>query len=325
MGFSQDNQKIDRSFVPYTNIEEYLSLNTTTRLLQVLFPDEEQALLPDAKSIIESYPKVFCILICIGMGRFITYFTKHALDDHKLPFESTPKSFPTVFGYSDSFGIFYDCQWEFCAPEMKCNMETHFDASGWVLPIISKEEIVERGKAGSAATYKIVLHEAYDKLKMSRGSLAEAVCAHVVYKVGIADGVQQHKRLENHVCALKAYQTNEAKYYYDNEVRAFKSLKRRGRRCRALIMFYGSLVLNGRYNILLEYADGGSLEDYFERTKSPKSGKDIADFWANLCSVIEALIAIHNEEKGGNIRYESPELQGENDFPQDLLCDCFAK
>ena len=162
--------------------------------------------------------------------------------------------------------------------------------------------------AGSGALYKIVLHEAYDELEVKSPGPVLAVRIKPVCEVGMADRVQHCKHSGNHVYALKAYYTDDAKYYYDNEVRAFKMLKRGRRPCPALINFYGSFVLNRNYYTLLEYADHGSLEDYFKCTQPPASGEDILSFWTRLLSVVDALIKVHNVEYG--VRPGLPKYQG---------------
>jgi hypothetical protein len=61
-----------------------------------------------------------------------------------------------------------------------------------------------------------------------------------------------------------------------------------------LIAFHGSFQQCGTYNVLLEYADCGTLEDYFAKTYPPSSGEDIITFWERLFNVIKALSKIHD-------------------------------
>jgi hypothetical protein len=48
--------------------------------------------------------------------------------------------------------------------------------------------------------------------------------------------------------------------------------------------------------MLLEYADRGSLEDYFRRVVLPSNGEDIIEFWSRVFKIIDALAAIHKVE-----------------------------
>lgn len=47
-------------------------------------------------------------------------------------------------------------------------------------------------------------------------------------------------------------------------------------------------------NIILEYADKGSLEDYFRNESAPSRGVDIIKFWESMFQLIKGLKAIHS-------------------------------
>lgn len=112
----------------------------------------------------------------------------------------------------------------------------------------------------------------------------------------------------HHTYALKTYRTQEAEKYYKAEVGAFRKLTPLGKPLPNLIEFYGSYVLDGTYNVILEYADQGNLEDYFKNTAPPSRGKDITQFWRGLFGVIRALDKIHElpPSETGDLHY----LQG---------------
>jgi serine/threonine protein kinase len=97
--------------------------------------------------------------------------------------------------------------------------------------------------------------------------------------------------------ALKTYLFPEAEAarYYDCEVSAFRALSRRSDP--HLIGFYGNYKQGSTYNILLEYADGGSLEQYFAKTQPPCEGIDITNFWTSLFGILKALSAIHQTSR----------------------------
>ena len=98
----------------------------------------------------------------------------------------------------------------------------------------------------------------------------------------------------NDTFVLKTYHKTEAEAYYYNEVEAFRRLRPpRGSTDPNIIHFYGSFIQNGTYNVILDFADGGTLEDYFQKVLPPTSGRDIEHFWASLCGVLKALIHIH--------------------------------
>lgn len=58
--------------------------------------------------------------------------------------------------------------------------------------------------------------------------------------------------------------------------------------------FCGSYIHGDEFNIILEHADKGSLEDYFRNESPPSSGPDILGFWEGLFQLIKGLKAIHS-------------------------------
>ena len=65
------------------------------------------------------------------------------------------------------------------------------------------------------------------------------------------------------------------------------------RQSQGLVGFYGTYVQGSNLNIVLEYTDQGSLEDYFQAVKPPETFDEIFHFWAGLFKTIDALAAIH--------------------------------
>ena len=104
---------------------------------------------------------------------------------------------------------------------------------------------------------------------------------------------------------LKSYRkTKDAEIYYNNEWRAFKRLSASGL-CPQIIGFHGSFVLDGTFNILLEYADKGTLDDFLSRTPPPCTAGDIITFWKSFLDITLGLVRIHNASSG-NI--EGPQI-----------------
>lgn len=77
-------------------------------------------------------------------------------------------------------------------------------------------------------------------------------------------------------------------------MRGFLNCSTRGGSNINIIGFHGSFIWNGTYNVLLEYADRGTLEQYFDTTRSPTRGEDIIKFYRELFKTLPALVAIHN-------------------------------
>ncbi len=89
---------------------------------------------------------------------------------------------------------------------------------------------------------------------------------------------------------LKRYLMKDSEYDYRQEVSDFWNLKD----SEGIIGFSGSYTHGDDYNILLEFADKGSLEEYFQKETPPSHDVDIINFWNGLFQLIKALKAIHS-------------------------------
>ena len=67
----------------------------------------------------------------------------------------------------------------------------------------------------------------------------------------------------------------------------------------SVVRFYGSYTQAEKFNIILEYADKGSLEKFLQRNAPPTQVEHIRDFWKNLLELLKALIYLHNHSEGG--------------------------
>ena len=97
--------------------------------------------------------------------------------------------------------------------------------------------------------------------------------------------------------ALKTYRTEDARKYHDTESDAFRRLRYNGRPPPNLIAFYGGFERGSTYNILLEYADGGTLEYFLRTTKPPVSRSELLDFWEAFFGIYHGLARIHGEDE----------------------------
>ena len=102
---------------------------------------------------------------------------------------------------------------------------------------------------------------------------------------------------------LKTYKTKDAEQYYKNEVGGFEKLRSGGGLDPNMIGFYGSYIQDENYNVLLDFADEGNLEQFFRKTGQP-SAEDILPFWRELFNVIKPLMRIHEISPNGSA--ESP-------------------
>lgn len=92
---------------------------------------------------------------------------------------------------------------------------------------------------------------------------------------------------------LKEYSTADARRYYENETAAFDKV---GSKSDNLIKYYGSFIHGSTFNLLLEYADKGTLRRVFEEEDPPTSSENIIQFWEELFKLMSSLSCIHAVE-----------------------------
>ena len=110
---------------------------------------------------------------------------------------------------------------------------------------------------------------------------------------------QRHKN----TYVLKRYYTSDAEKYYMNEIAAFELLKDSVDAGLAILNYHGRFRLAGTFNILLEYADGGTLEDAFQTTDPPVTTAQETAFWLGMLNICRAIKAVHDPVIGGYGRY----------------------
>ena len=85
-----------------------------------------------------------------------------------------------------------------------------------------------------------------------------------------------------------------SKEFYDKEVTAFRKLQfSPGCIGHVVIGFYGSYTQRDEYNIILEYADAGNLDQFLKNNDPPTDSSGIFKFWEALLDLVKALFSIH--------------------------------
>ncbi|KAL8706255.1 MAG: hypothetical protein Q9201_000692 [Fulgogasparrea decipioides] len=282
-------------YIPEVALAHWLTKGRIKLLLQALFKDTDE-LTFSAEYVKNFYLRPFAILLSAGFGPMIRHFVERPnLQDRFLPFSVQPREFPKSTS-CNLFEAFNRQQWQFCAVKLEYDM-SHFLEDDYILPITHKQEI---GNGGSAVLYRIIVDESYNSLVPSK------------------DTDTPETRPKSHTFALKTYyQTSEAKIYFENERSAFKKLRYHNMPPENIIGYYGSFVRDGTYNIILEYADRGTLNNYMRDTHEPTSSSAIMALWKSCLGLMLGLIQIHNTP--GSASDGSRILLGGGDSPHD--CD----
>lgn len=95
---------------------------------------------------------------------------------------------------------------------------------------------------------------------------------------------------------------------YEAETAAFRHFKSSGAEpaINNIIAFFGGFVQNDTYHILLEYAEHGTLDEFFQTRPQLPSGQDLIPLWESMAKLLTAVSTIHEIPS-------SPELAGEAD------------
>ncbi|KAL9066101.1 MAG: hypothetical protein Q9157_007251 [Trypethelium eluteriae] len=262
------SQEEPPKFIPSDELKAYFDNQCLRKILKEVFAPGPQVYV-EVDAVEESYRKVFAILICIKKSNLITEFIKYpALTDSYLPFRQRPDDFPhSANTETDCFEAFSRVQWMFCAPLLRYYINQHWEPNR-ILPIVHSEKI---GHGGSAETYKIRLHHSHNRLDGS---------------------VRSQEGPHSNIFVLKTFHKYEEQHY-ENEVRAFATLRKKVARIPGLVTFFGSFVQGNTFHILLEYADGGTLQEYLDKVPRPTTHGQRRDFWKSLLPLTKALKEIH--------------------------------
>ncbi|RDW75414.1 hypothetical protein BP6252_06556 [Coleophoma cylindrospora] len=226
--------------------------------------------------------KIFCILLALnGLDQLHHFLGYDDLKDNNLPFKlaSRPPHFPIVNARPSFFEDFCSKQWQFCAPSFDYSSDKTFEDSE-ILPIISSE-LVQIGR--SANIYKIKLEKSHNNL---------------------LDLSDENER-ESAPLALKTYRTNQAERFYDTEVAALREVSYNNP---YIVRFHGGFKYRNTYNVLLEYADRGSLEHYWAHEEPPTTGKAIIKLWNSMFGLIRAVRDLNN----GDVIYWHQDIKPDN-------------
>lgn len=281
LGTDSVSLDMERPFIPFTALEEYWSRE---RMIEALGkPDVD---LRDLKAIRQSYLRVFSILVLINKAESIYAFIQDSqLDDRHLPFKRV-QPLPGWPGDAVDFDRFYGVQWQFCPYTFDRTLSfrtAHFEMD-LVLPIV---EISPLKVGVDSRTFKVRLHPEYNRLHVP---VSVAIVCQILRITELMCQVEGH-HIENDF-VLKSYLAASAKYFH-NEVKAFQYLTTNEAAQRNLISFFGSWTQGKTHNILLEYADKGTLLDYFYHVAPPMRKEDISKFWSSIMGVVKALQCIH--------------------------------
>lgn len=276
-----------RPFVAVDDIRAYFDQDNhgkLKKLISVHFPEPDNLWEDD---IVPDNVAVFCTLLSISKGWWMKNFCHYDdLSDTALPLDPRrpPSNWPAQ---ADFLPRFCEAQWKFCAPLLRAPLIGKRFPKDIVLPIVFKETLSTKGS--SASLWLINIHPSYNYLISAADK--------EVRLLQVLPNTKENKTLIfpqklgplANTFVMKTYFTSEAERYYKTEVAAFRHLGSNP----SIIKFHGSFARGDSYNVLLEYADKGTLADYFNDESPPSEGEEIRRFWEAMFELIDALRRIH--------------------------------
>src|SRR5947207_15090771 len=102
-----------------------------------------------------------------------------------------------------------------------------------------------------------------------------------------------------HTDVVKTYHQSDGGRYFEAEARAFRVLNEADKRVPNIVGFHKAFKQNDSLNIILQYANVGTLEDYFKKVTSPQLGHEILGVWRRLAGLNIAIAGIHKQRPRG--------------------------
>ncbi|KAH8748010.1 kinase-like domain-containing protein [Hyaloscypha sp. PMI_1271] len=295
-GFLESDHVLLRSvisnqhFVCIPEVKKYLGERNCKRLKELLnaLYKENGCNKPDCDDVLRNYTSILCILIAIDKPHRIHKFVRYnEFNDEHLPFTSKPGNFPTDKGRTDFWLEFEENQWRFCAVLFKDRMKKKISSHKRILPITAMK-ILNTG--GSGTVSKIGIHACYNLLRGEHpphGNSTTDMCSE-----------------PSNTYALKTYHPSERESY-KCETKAYKTLSENPK-LPLITTFYCDFEQekdpkdqteneDEKCNsyVIVEYADRGNLEEFFQKTKPPSELQDIVNFWKHFCEIAKALYSVH--------------------------------
>ncbi|EWG35899.1 serine/threonine protein kinase [Fusarium verticillioides 7600] len=236
----------------------------TERRVDIILNSQQPPVASSPDMIISDFPRVFSILTHIGRPQEISWLCNDmkGLDDHRIPFDEG--CFPPTCQWANEF---LREQWMFIPlffPQNKILSRAVHPKT--ILPVTYQKQLTQkRGGRNTATLWEVQVH--------SGESLTASEDQPVVFKV---------------------YEGTGAEDLYNAETDVY--LKLRTKNNKYITKHLASFSFQGerKYVIVLEYAAGGSLKDFFKNTPIPARPNEFRLLWSRLLKLLDALHVLHD-------------------------------
>ncbi|KAL3712888.1 hypothetical protein TMatcc_001590 [Talaromyces marneffei ATCC 18224] len=231
---------------------------------------------PSPELIIQSYIRIFSILIYIATPdlpslAYLSVFSASGRNDYNLPLAGD--IFPNTEEGRKVQARFLESQFLFSPVVFSPQLHERELDSRHVLPLTFKRQL--SGRPGSST------NSAITKL----------------YKLEKASKLQTKEDL----VVIKEYPKSEIEHSFKNELKAYMSFHYAGDEpyvSKYFLKYYGSFKQNNKGFIILEYADEGSLLEFFKSNQVPRTREELHGLFENLSDLLYGLRILHAKDLG---------------------------
>lgn len=292
-----DGSGSEAKYIPYHKLEDYWSDDNIKQLLGII------GQIIDCQVIQKKYLRVFSILVAIRMTSYIGQFVRHGQDDdHAAPLKGAIPGLSEVTRIDDLYERYREKQWIFCPVKLSTSLSNTQLHDRSIFPIV-KYETLTGGDVDVTTTLKVKLDKPCNHYQKKVRLIHASTSAEMPKSSGPTSLTWFNKQ---DIVVFKVHKDEAA---FNNEVKAFLSIQSRSRGSGHVVEYYGSFTQGDRFTIILEYANGGSLLDFFKREQPPQTWEELRTLWAALFCLLGGLAVIHNIDTQPNSNRGSMEFQ----------------
>ncbi|TLD27201.1 hypothetical protein PspLS_04619 [Pyricularia sp. CBS 133598] len=211
-------------------------------------------------------------------------FDKKNLDDTKLPIskETVESLFLESYG-AEYVNLFYDNQFQFAPVSISTNTLDLNLSPEAILPFLG-DELLQDGE-----------------------ELRPTICKYKTFDMGEHPGTNEQLKQTNIVVIKivplsierqrESFKAEKAAYQLVQSLKSEKALPGYRNHFDRFVSCYGAFQQNGFGGIVLEYANGGSLLDYYRRGIQPHHGNDRLNFFKALLDLQRTVAILHDKFK----------------------------
>lgn len=251
-------------FVPLDALKNFWTVGKIREVLWSVHPRIQT----DPQHLLNKYLVVFSVLVWMSAPEKIDTIKELNVDDHNLPVDDRLINGTDQSDTKDFLNEFSKNQWRFCPLTLDCRPFKKQLNPYHILPITSQELLdpIADEEDDDVLVYKAQWH---------RSCLGSLPPSYVVLKEYRVTGP-----------------TSDSYKMLSNEVDIYSNLA--DENFSHIVKYYGSVVQQGKFTLILEYASGGNLVSYFQKTPHPHTTAGRASFWQSFSSLLLGLDKIHH-------------------------------